>query len=208
MENKIQEMHNRLLYRMLSAKRCFYLWKSIDNARNTDIFNGNILKRNCEVLSTHGEFFSFVKDALITKVVIDLFIFFDTNTTNGRLGYKSLMTESCPSTELSNDLQAKTNDVFEKIAGLRHNEFAHLNKNLSLSKVQVSDIENAFLVVEEVFSVIHKTISFGDFEWDSHKTDAESSVEAVLRDLYLGGKEFERVALHEEAIDLNSYNRN
>ena len=195
-------LYKKLSDRMLSSYRCFYLWKTLQFARNSDVQDADSLHNNCQVLTNHGDFFTFVKEALISKVIIDLFIFFDPKDEEKKLCYRALIGSGVFNDRIL-ELSQENTEIFKKITKLRHNQFAHLTITDLNTTIFVSEIEELFNTVKKIFSILGAPIGHESFEWESHKSDAEFSVEAVLRDLHYGDEKFISLLQAEEERDLN-----
>ncbi len=191
--------------------QCFLLYKALLYRNNIDIHDRIVIETNNFIFKRHSDFFVPVRDSLLTKAIIDLYIFFDKD--NNNYNYHDLLKElklKCHHT-IYDDTEKKIEDLFEQVklekkylTNYRHADLAHDGKNKKSHKLSLEHIESLFSTTQQVFNLInhHLEDSFTDFDI-YNENSAKDDINSLLRELNYGYEEFKRLLEVEEKNDLN-----
>ncbi len=195
-ETAFQKAIGVLSSRMLSALGGYYMWKWMEQARNTNNFGGlDKVNRNLGIFNRHLSFFGQIVKSTYKSFVIDLAFFFDKEGYENSLSINKLLdlSRDCLSDDDITNLKNKISEIKQKqgknialILELRTVDVAHQETDSRSRHILFENIESLFGAVQEILNIITMKYDRSKHSWNHIEKEINKQMNWVVDNLERG----------------------
>ena len=195
-ETVFQKAIEVLSSRMLSALGGYYIWKWMEQARNTNNLGGlDKANRNLNIFNRHLAFFGQIIKSTYKSFVIDLAFFFDKEGYENSLSINKLLDlgrdkfSDDDITEIKKqifEIKQKQGKNIALILELRTADVAHQELDSRSRHVLYENIEALFKAVQEILNMITMKYDRSEHWWNHVEKEVNRQMDWVMNNLEKG----------------------